>query len=133
MKKSVLSILGGFSLVATMGCGNGTALTEQDSTTQPIKACQLRDPESGACMDNNGDDINNPRAKGYDFPIHHTDKDWGSWSYRLTGFYLSGTTWKVRGWKVNPDVTSTDPNTRPLKDGEVLGIVVGGKPTNSNP
>jgi len=123
MKRSIFSMIFGLSLLVTAGCQNANQATEQDSVQKKLKLCQARDPETGACADNNGDDINNPRAPGYDFTLHNSD--WGGWSYRLTGFYPSGSDWKVRGWTVNPDVTSPDPNTP--ANGDVKALIVWGK------
>jgi len=122
MKRSVLTSTIGLSLLLLSACTNSSSTTAQDSVEKSIKVCQYRDPDTGSCADNNGDDINNPRATGYDFTIHHSE--WGLWNYRLTGFYPQAGGWKVRGWRVDPDVTSLDPNVS--ADGDVLGLMLGG-------
>ena len=123
MKRSIFSSTIGLSLLVLGACTNGTA-TDQDSVEKNLKVCQARDPETGACADNNGDDINNPRAAGYDFTMGHSD--WGTqFRYRLTGFYPKAGGWAVRGWRFDTDPSSLDPNVS--ANGEVMGLQLGGK------
>ena len=58
------SMLCGLSLLAATGCQNANQATEQDSVQVKLKACQARDPETGACQDPNGSKIFNPRKTG---------------------------------------------------------------------
>ena len=65
MKRSLFAQTIGLSLLLLGGCSGGNA-GDQDNVQNKIKVCQSRDPDTGTCADNNGDDINNPNAAGYE-------------------------------------------------------------------
>ena len=123
MKRSLFSMLCGLSLLASAGCQNSNQATEQDDVQRKIKVCQSRDPDTGTCVDPNGSKIFNPDKPGYSFAIGHSD--WAGWEYMLTGFYPEAGKWKVRGWNMSPDPLAPDHHVK--SDGQVEGIVVGGK------
>ncbi len=121
MKRSLFAQTIGLSLLLLGGCSSGDA-GDQDNVLNKIKVCQNRDPDTGSCADNNGDDINNPNAAGYDFGLHHSD--WSDLFYKPTGFYPQAGGWRVRGWAVNLDPLALDHHVS--ADGSVKGLAMGG-------
>ncbi|HNI59069.1 MAG TPA: ADYC domain-containing protein [Pseudomonadota bacterium] len=122
MKRSIFSMLCGLSLLAATGCQNANQATEQDSVQVKLKACQARDPETGACQDPNGSKIFNPEKPDYSFAIGYPD--WSGFEYMVTGFYPEAGKWKVRGWSMSPDPLAPDHHVK--SDGQVEGMLVDG-------
>jgi len=122
MKRLFASSLLSLSFALSTGCQPGALDpdgSDQASADKPVKACQMRDPETGACADTNCDDINQPyQGAGTDFTIHNAN--WTGWSYKITGFYRTATGWKVRGFSVDPDPAAADPHVP--NDGTILGL-----------